>query len=94
MGRTNPPVASDHGPREDVGNPQLLESLDATDNIHQRVPRPDLVQGDVGGRKAMHSPLASPSRVKARTARSRTQADSGARSIIAISSPTWRCGEP
>ena len=47
----------DHGPREDLGNPQLLESLDATNNVDQRIPRPDLVQGDVGGRKAMHSPL-------------------------------------
>ena len=57
MGGANPPVSRHYGAREDFGDAELFESLDAPDDIDQRVPRPDLVQGDVSGRDAMHAPL-------------------------------------
>ena len=90
VGGANPAFSRHDGAREDFGDAELLESLDAPDDVDQRVPRPDLVQGDVSGRDAMHAPLGFAQQREGPNRALPHPGESGARSIIAISSPTWR----
>ena len=90
--RTHPSADADRAV-VDARDAQPLEPLDGAHDVDQRVDRADLVEGDLRP-QVRRAPGPRPRRagVKARTARSRTQAESGARSTAAMRSPTWRWG--
>jgi hypothetical protein len=54
MGCTNPPRAEGDRPGPDLLNAEALEALDSPDDVHQRVPRAYLMEGDVVRRDAVH----------------------------------------